>query len=759
MDVMIHFRRRTLLPLFLLISSFLPGPAFAATPSFQEAPVFSSGEGGYHTYRIPAITQTTDGTLLAFCEGRKNSLSDTGDIDLLLRRSSDGGLTWGPIIVVWDDGSNTCGNPAPVVDQTTGTLWLLSTWNHGSDSESKIVNRTAIDTRRVFVQKSEDDSLSWSTAVDITTDTKQANWTWYATGPGGGIQLQRGTQAGRLAVACDHKTDTGAFGSHVIFSDDQGLTWQIGAVAFQTGTVKPNENLAVELIAPAPDGGSQLYFNARDHQGPHARATTFSLDGGSGYSPSQLTDAPNFITPVVQGGLTRFFGTDLGDAGNRLLFSCPNASTRTRLSIWSSLDEAQTWSGPRLVYEGPSAYSDMARIDAATMGLLYERGASSPYETITFARFNAEWLDLPPPPSENPSAAFWTLDERAPGETASTASGAIFDLHPDENALHLTASKAFPVVAGASTYGDGRALAFNADGGLSISDAASDNAFDYGAGDSFTIEIVCRVPAGSTQTGALVAKDLGAFSPSWWLRVEDGKARFLISDTAAEPNLSSTVAVNDGAWHHISAVRDSSDPDNKRLRIYINGQAAGDVADTTTQSLANAQALWIGRFNNGNHLFTGDIDFVRITPAALTPADFVGTYTQLDADSDFVPDAYERGRTGSLSILGSGDSNGNGLPDYADFALGADPLDSESAPSVDILPGTDQIQIILTQRDLPPWIEVRVQASVDLQKWDPAPGSFLLDPLEDGLWMRTHTAPYPDGLPKRAFYRANVLIK
>src|SRR5690242_1659214 len=87
--------------------------------------VFISGNDGYHTYRIPAIVLTTNGTVLAFCEGRKNSRSDTGRIDLLLKRSTDGGKTWSAQQIIRSDGDNVCGNPAPVVDETTGIVWLL----------------------------------------------------------------------------------------------------------------------------------------------------------------------------------------------------------------------------------------------------------------------------------------------------------------------------------------------------------------------------------------------------------------------------------------------------------------------------------------------------------------------------------------------------------------------------------------------------------------------------------------------------------
>src|SRR4051812_3131797 len=103
-----------MLALFLLLAPFA-----------QDTDVFVSGEGGYHTYRIPAIIATKKGTLLAFCEGRRGSSSDAGDIDLLLRRSFDQGKTWGPVQMVADMGTDTVGNPAPVVDQKTGEIVML----------------------------------------------------------------------------------------------------------------------------------------------------------------------------------------------------------------------------------------------------------------------------------------------------------------------------------------------------------------------------------------------------------------------------------------------------------------------------------------------------------------------------------------------------------------------------------------------------------------------------------------------------------
>src|SRR5687768_3537968 len=108
---------------FALFAAVLVLAAHAA-PAVEQVDVYTSGQDGYHTYRIPAIIRAVNGTLLAFAEGRKSGGGDAGDIDLLLKRSTDNGRTWSQIQVVWDDGTNTCGNPCPVVDASTGTVWL-----------------------------------------------------------------------------------------------------------------------------------------------------------------------------------------------------------------------------------------------------------------------------------------------------------------------------------------------------------------------------------------------------------------------------------------------------------------------------------------------------------------------------------------------------------------------------------------------------------------------------------------------------------
>jgi sialidase-1 len=191
--------------------------------------LFKSGDDGYHTFRIPAMAVTNRGTVLAFAEGRKNTRSDTGDIDLVLKRSTDGGKTWSKLQVVWDDGDHVCGNPAPVVDRKTGAIFLLMTRNLGTDHERQIIDQTSTDTRRIFVTQSTDDGVTWTTPAEITKDVKRDNWTWYATGPCQGIQIVHGKYKGRLVIPCDHnEAEAKKQFSHVIYSDDHGKTWKLG---------------------------------------------------------------------------------------------------------------------------------------------------------------------------------------------------------------------------------------------------------------------------------------------------------------------------------------------------------------------------------------------------------------------------------------------------------------------------------------------------------------------------------------------------
>lgn len=355
-------------PIFALVSA-------AGGAGIEQLELFRGGEGGYHTYRIPALIATRKGTLLAFCEGRKGSASDSGNIDLLLRRSVDNGRTWTPAQVVADFGDDTIGNPAPVVDRKTGTILLLLTRNPGHITEEQIVNGSAEGTRTVWLTRSADDGATWSPPVEITGSVKKPDWTWYATGPGNGIQLT----TGRLVIPCDHiRRDDKVMHSHIIYSDDGGKTWQLGGVAGE----KTNESAIVELR----DG--TLLLNMRSYHGRNRRAIAQSKDRGVTWSDVALDQ--DLVEPVCQASLIRL--TPGSKTDGRLLFSNPADSKRVRMTVKLSLDEGSTWPVSRLIYEGPSGYSSLAVLRDKSIGLLYERGDERYYERITFARFPLNWL-------------------------------------------------------------------------------------------------------------------------------------------------------------------------------------------------------------------------------------------------------------------------------------------------------------------------------------------------------------------------------
>lgn len=334
--------------------------------------LYKAGEAGYQCFRIPAIVTTNKGTVLAFAEARKNNCGDAGDIDLVVKRSVDGGKTWSKLSVVWDDAANTCGNPAPVVDRKTGNVILLSTWNLGTDHEAQIIDRTAKDTRRIFVLSSKDDGNSWSLPGEITSAVKQIDWTWYATGPGNGIQMRTKKFKGRLIIPCDHiEAESKKYYSHTIYSDDGGITWNLG------GTT-PSDLVNESTIAELPKG--KLMLNMRNYSPTRVRQVSNSKDGGVTWSA--LKGDTGLIEPVCQGSLLWY---DYKRQKPFLAFSNPaSQKSRTNMTVKLSYDKGKTWKRKNVLHEGPAAYSNLVVLPNGNLACFYEAGINSPYEGIVF---------------------------------------------------------------------------------------------------------------------------------------------------------------------------------------------------------------------------------------------------------------------------------------------------------------------------------------------------------------------------------------
>ena len=346
----------------------------AQQATLREISLWNAGEGGYHTYRIPALLLTQQGSVLAFCEGRKTSASDHGDIDLIMKRSVDDGLTWSPQSVVYEEGDTaqiTIGNPCPVIDATTGTIWMPFTR----------------DNKSVLLTSSTDDGLTWSVPRDLTAEVTQPDWNWVALGPGVGLQLTRGPFPGRMLIPCDHKIAHNKkeleCNSHLMFSDDGGLSWRISE-PIQVGG---NECQLIERV----DGS--LLLNTRmqgDFQG--YRGVSVSHDGGMTWSPiKQETQLP---CPRCQASLIRYDEEWMlfCNPVSRESFEGQFRLSRERLTIRASRDDGRTWPIERVLHDGPAAYSSLARLSDGTILCLYEGGEHSFRESLRLARFDLQWL-------------------------------------------------------------------------------------------------------------------------------------------------------------------------------------------------------------------------------------------------------------------------------------------------------------------------------------------------------------------------------
>lgn len=370
--------------------------ADSAEPLFEQQDLFESGIEGYHTFRIPAIVVTNKGTVLAFCEGHKHHIFDSGDIDIVMRRSFDGGKTWGPLQVVWDDGKNACGGPTAVVDRETGKIWLFPRWNHGADWQPELQMGHSKDTFRSFVRYSDDDGATWSQPREITEFVKKPEWRFWTQSPGTGIQLETGSNKGRLVIPCCFTSfgkDVGYdgfrylfdfhtvwnFGSCIIFSDDHGETWERSK-----GAVWPwmTECHVVELA------NGDLMLNIRQGlRKKKVRAYAISSDGGTTWSEPVLDET--LVDPYCQGSFIRYTRAGVHDRNRLLHANAADPDHRRNMTVRLSYDEGRSWPVSKVVEPEGAQYSTMTVLPDMTVALLYE---AEPYRFQRLARFNLEWL-------------------------------------------------------------------------------------------------------------------------------------------------------------------------------------------------------------------------------------------------------------------------------------------------------------------------------------------------------------------------------
>ncbi|WP_199443760.1 LamG-like jellyroll fold domain-containing protein [Umezawaea beigongshangensis] len=545
---------RRLGPLLLVLLLALPSPATASGVSPSQALVgvqqvlFRGGTAGYGCFRIPVLSRTVDGTLLAFAEARKSpSCADRGDIDLVVRRSTNDGRTWGPIRVVTSGSPTdphapyTRGNAVPIADRETGRVHLITTSNEATRSGQRLP----------WIQHSDDDGLTWTAPRALGASFDGTNDGWFATGPSHGIQLRHGAHAGRLVVGAHQKPDGNTVLAGVLYSDDGGETWRASRVpnSYVKDQLSPGEIAVAEL----PDGA--LYAAARNEitSGNH-RAKAISLDGGT--TMPTFTTVPSLVTPNVQGAVLPLERTYRSTPGDVLVFSGPSdPSDRKQLKIRYSTDRGNTWSSPAsgLITADRAGYSDLAELTGGEIGLLHEGGATFSADEIRFTRFTPAQLGLPGTTTGTPSAQ--------PSTPAGPTSP---DASPEANDAHL---------AGDAALDDGLLL----DGTGDHADVPYSRTIDPGGGD-FTLRTRFRysATAASPAQALLWAYGVGADVPQVWVRAQPGTDRITAwvqgrdgGATAAVVDPAARVAFGDGAWHQLTLTRTGS-----RIDLTVDGATA-----------------------------------------------------------------------------------------------------------------------------------------------------------------------------------------
>lgn len=361
---------------------------FAGEPQFAD--VFAAGEGGFASIRIPAVVVTKTGVVLAMAEGRARE-TDQANNKLILKRSADGGRTWGPLQVIAEDGTNCLNNPCAVVDQGTGRVLVMFQSFPGNHHEFDGTLKPGLDgpdIERNYLIVSDDEGATWSKREDVTRTTKRpAVATTIASGPGIGIQLTRGDHRGRILIPFN-EGPPGRWNNFAVYSDDGGKSWRCGqnvpGALLTDAKGKAHSQVNEVQMAELSDGS--VLLNSRQFAGKKVRKTAVSRDGGETWSP--VADAAELRDPSCMSSLFRYSFGDKAER-NLLLFSHPDSSKRENGTIHASFDDGKTWPVKKILWPGSFAYSVLTRLPDGDAGCLFE---ADNYHRIVFARFPPAWM-------------------------------------------------------------------------------------------------------------------------------------------------------------------------------------------------------------------------------------------------------------------------------------------------------------------------------------------------------------------------------
>lgn len=354
--------------------------------------IFAPGDYDSKYYRIPAITTAEDGTIVTITDKRKYNQGDLpGDIDLLVRRSHDGGKTWDePIVLAEGKGEGKGFGDAGIVrtDEAGGLLAIFVGGQGLWDS-------TPSNPIRTYVSKSNDNGLTWSEPRDITdqifgancTDNERKTWRASFCASGNGLKTRNGVL---MFVAAIRHNTTNTLYNHVVYSNDNGETWNVSNCAMEGG----DESKVVELndgrilMSIRRQGKGARYYNISNNVPSKTEAVEWTQK-----NTSTVDSWSDMIEPACNGDIVRYTSTKDGYDKDRILHTVPNhSSSRENVTVFLSYDEAKTWGIKKSICKTGSAYSSIAILEDGTIGVYTEENYNTDAYSTYFVNFSLDWL-------------------------------------------------------------------------------------------------------------------------------------------------------------------------------------------------------------------------------------------------------------------------------------------------------------------------------------------------------------------------------
>ncbi|OHS97672.1 neuramidase [Tritrichomonas foetus] len=344
-----------------------------------ESIVLTNGDDGSKFYRIPAIVRAKDGSLVTATDKRWYNTGDLpGKIDVVIKRSTDNGKTWGPAVMITPGLSDKYGygDPSLVVDDKTGYILCMFSGIQG------FFQSTAENPQHNYYCISKDNGITWSEMHDITAQLyghecshpERKHWYGMFLSSGAALQLK----SGRIIVVGVVRRPNSGISNYAVYTDDLGEHWDVG---LEPACTSGDESKVVEL------NNGDVLMSIR--HSPH-RFFAVSHDKGLTWDP--YYDMDDLHDPACNGEIKRYTSTKTGHDKDRLIHSILYSNNgRKNLSVLVSYDEGKTWPVKKVLCSGPSVYSSVAFLEDGTICVYYERNKDDGFDMVV-AEFSLEWL-------------------------------------------------------------------------------------------------------------------------------------------------------------------------------------------------------------------------------------------------------------------------------------------------------------------------------------------------------------------------------